>query len=226
MVVKKSSSDYELIAMFSDEHEAFAREAFIEFYNRHSSFIYNTCHSFVADNQYIHDAKSEADDLAQLVIQKVLNGASNFKEKKGIPPDEIVFHVGGWIYKIVENAFYDECIKKQQSRPKLVRVESETQDKSEFEYLKQKSQPKLKLSKERSEKYEKIINAMSKIKMSDKEVDVLRVYLESGWFDEKDNWNLPPERMQELTAKHGVQKNSIIQCKGRLMLKIKNALRI
>jgi DNA-directed RNA polymerase specialized sigma24 family protein len=224
MVIKKTSTDYTLIEMFSDEHEAFAREAFVEFYSRYSSFIYNTCFTFVSDSEYIHDAKSAAADLSQVVIQKVLKGSSRFRQKKDIPIGEIKFHVRGWLYKIIENAFNDEYLKKQLSRPKLVRFEVETQDKVEYDYLIKETGAKTKLSKERRKKYEMIVNSMEEIKMTDKEVDVLRVYLESGWFDENDNWNLPPERMQELTDKYGVQKNSIIQCKGRLMAKLKNAL--
>lgn len=225
MVVKKNSTDYKLIEMFSDKHEAFAREAFVEFDNRYSSYIYSTCYMFVSDNQYIHDAKSEASDLHQIVLTKVLKGSINFKQKKGIPTEEIKYHIRSWLYKIIENAFNDEYVKKQKSRPKLVRVETETQDKVEYDFLVKVTRTKPQLSKERRKKYEMIINAIANIKMSDKEAVILNVYLESGWFDEKDNWNLPPERMQELTEKYEVQKNSIIQCKVRLMSKIKNALK-
>jgi len=225
MVIKKTSTDYDLIEMFGDEHESFAREAFIEFHKRHASFIFNCCYDFVKDSKYIKDAKSEAKDLSQLVLNKILRGSSTFKRKKNIASDEIVFHVRGWVYRIIENAFNDEYIKKMKSRPELVRVEVERQDKAEFDYLKSLQETKTKeLSKDNQGKYKMIMEAMSKVSMSFIEEDVLRVYLESGWFDERNNWNLPPERMEELIKKHEVNRNSIIKCKSRLMLKIKNKL--
>ncbi len=215
-----TTTDYDLIERFQDEHESFAREAFIEFYDKYSSYIYRTCHLFVMDNQHVHDVKADAEDLSQKVIDKIYR-SNTFKRKKDILPEEITFHIRGWIYLIIKNAFNDEYVKKVERRPKLVRIESKTQDEIEFKYTNKQSEVKTVLSKENLEKYKMIELAMSQIKMSDKELDVLRVYLESGWFDERDNWILPQERMNELTDKYNVQKNSIIQCKSRLMTKVK-----
>ena len=202
MVIKKTSTDYDLIEMFADEHESFAREAFIEFHKRHSSFIFNSSFGFIKDCKYVKDAESESKDLSQLVLNKILRGSSNFKRNKSIAPDEIIFHVRGWIYRIIENTFYDEYIKKMKRRPELVRVEEETQDKTEFDYLDRIPVTKRVLSEVNQKRYKMIMEAMSKLSMTYIEEDVLSVYLESGWFDERNNWNLPPERMEELTTKH------------------------
>ncbi len=224
MKVKKIPTDYDLIESFQDEHNPFAREAFIKFYENHSSFIYNSCYSFVMDTPQMHDVKAEAKDLSQIVINKIIKGSLSFKPKTNIPTNEIVFHVRSWIYRIIENTFNDECIKKASRRPYLIRFEDETQDAIEHKYIIGKNEEPRKLSKENQERYKLIDLAMRQIKMSDMEAEVLGTYLDSGWFDERDNWNLPPERMSELTDKYKVQRNSIIKCRGRLMTKIKEKL--
>tara|TARA_R110000868_G_scaffold128661_3_gene336909 strand:+ start:245 stop:928 length:684 start_codon:yes stop_codon:yes gene_type:complete len=224
MVVKKTSTDYALLEMLSDEHEPFAREAFIEFHDRYSSFIYNTCYSFVLD-RYGHDAKSHASDLSQMVFKKILKGSRTFKPKKNIDPKEIVFHVRGWLLRIAKNIFIDEYIKKQERRPELVRIGVEDQDKREYDFIKKEENKERHLSPENKIKYELILKAKTNIKMSDKENTVLKVYLESGWFDDRGNWNLPSSRMEELMEKYNLARNSIIQCKNRLIAKIKTEVK-
>lgn len=220
MKVKKINTDYELIESFQDQDNPFAKEVFITFYNNYSSFIYNCCYSFVMDMPQVYDVSAEAQDLSSIVIKKIIR-SSTFKPKTNIPPDEIVFHIRAWIYRIIENAFNDEYIKKVKRRPQLIRFESETQDIVEYNYIKSKNESPRKLSEEDKKRYELIEQAIHKINMSDMEAEVLGAYMDSGWFDDKDNWNLPPERMSELTDKYKVQKNSIIKCKSRLMEKIK-----
>lgn len=223
MKVKKITTDYDLIASFQDQDNPFARDAFITFYNRYSSFIYDCCYSFVRTSPNVNDISAESEDLSSIVIIKIIN-TSTFKPKTDIEPDNIVFHIRAWIYRIIEFTFNDEFIKKPERRPKLIRFESETQDNVEFNYLQSKDKAPRQLSEENKKKYELIEKAVSRVKMSNMEAAVLGVYMESGWFDERDNWNIPPERMSELTEKYDVQRNSIIQCRIRLMKKIKAQL--
>lgn len=225
MVIKETTTDYELIKMFTDEHDAFAREAFTKFIKAHKSFIHNTCFKLLVDSQFSKDPRSDANDLYQIALCKIYYGAKNFKKPKTILKKEISYHIRGWLYKIILNAYKDEFIKKQKSRPELISVDSESQDKIEYDFLNLPSS-KTALTRKQQEKHKSIILALEKIKLSDLQIDVLRIYMESGRFDDKGNFYLPPERMDELTTKHKVQKNTIIQCKKRLMEKIKKNLLI
>jgi len=219
MLVSTKTSDYDLLEMISDKDEPFAKEAFVMFYNRYSSFLYNTCVGFCKSHD---DPESDAKDLVQEIIKKLLKGSWRFRKSVEIQPDEIKFHVRKWLYRIVENTFKDIYIKKPVSKQELVRINDENQDTLAKEIHENSKRNRDQLSELQKHRYALIMNAIENIKMSEKQNDVLKAYVDSGWFDENSNWNLPDFRMEELTSKYSLKRNSIIKIKDRLVEKIKN----
>ncbi|MEQ6118921.1 sigma-70 family RNA polymerase sigma factor [Reichenbachiella sp. MALMAid0571] len=219
MLVSTKTSDYDLLEMISDKDEPFAREAFVMFYNRYSSFLYNTCVGFCKSHD---DPESDAKDLVQEVIIKLLNGSWKFKRLKDIKPDEVVIHVRKWLYRIVKNTFNDLYLKKPASKQELIRINEENQDILAWEIHQNSNRNNDQISELNKQRYAFIMNAIIGLKMNEKQREVLKAYVDSGWHDENINWNLPDFRMEELTSKYSLKRNSIIKIKDRLVEKIKN----
>ncbi len=224
MVVKTETTDYGLLEMMGDKDDPFSKEAFKEFNRRHKHFIFGSCFNFFS-NWPSDDAKAMAKDLRQETLMKVLKSANGFKQKKGLGDKEITNHVRGWIYRIIKNAFNDEYVKKPGRRVEIIAIDPEQRSAAEFKlYDNSRKNVNRTLSDAMQAQYRLIQKAMLEIKITEKQRDILKIYLESGEFDERGNWNLPESRMKELMEKHGIMKNSIIQSKNRLIQRIKDQL--
>ncbi|WP_350292481.1 sigma-70 family RNA polymerase sigma factor [uncultured Croceitalea sp.] len=218
MVVKTGTSDYELLEMIGDRDDPFSEEAFGEFHRRHKDFVFGSCYNFFK-NRPPDQAKVQASDLSQDTFFKVLKKSKGFKREIGISADKIVVHVRSWLYKIIQNSFYDQYVKQPKRRIKIVSLDKNQRSKAE-EKLFDDSSESNELSASKLELYRTIQKAFSEIRVSEKQKDILKVYLQSGVFDERGNWNLPETRMIELVERHGIGRNAIIQNKNRLIKKI------
>ncbi|UII77145.1 sigma-70 family RNA polymerase sigma factor [Flagellimonas sp. HMM57] len=224
MVVKTGTSDYELLEMIGDRDDPFSEEAFGEFHRRHKDFVFGSCYNFFKEWPP-DEARTRASDLSQDTFLKVLKKSSGFKRKLGISADRIVVHVRSWLYKIIRNSFYDQYIKQPQRRIKIVSIDEEQRSKAE-EKLFNDSDEGGELSDARLEMYRAIQKVILEISVSEKQKDILKVYVQSGIFDERGNWNLPETRMEELVERHGIGRNAIIQSKNRLIKRIKDQLQL
>src|SRR5690606_1675387 len=113
---------------------------------------------------------------------KVLKKAKGFKRKTGISPEKIVVHVRSWLYRIIKNSFFDQYVKLPERRIKIVSIDLDQRIRAE-EKLYDDNDEGRELSDEKLEKYRAIQKALSEIKMSEKQQDILKVYNQSGIFD-------------------------------------------
>lgn len=225
MVVKTGTSDYELLEMIGDRDDPFSEEAFGEFHRRYKSFIFGSCYKCF-ENWPPDEARSKASDLSQDTFFKVLKKAKDFKPAIGISADKIEAHVRGWIYRIIWNSFIDQYVKRPKRQIKLIDIDADKRSMAERKLTEDSADDETMLSDEKMEMYRTIQKALSEIKVSEKQRDILKVYTQSGVFDERGNWNLPETRMTELVERHGIGKNAIIQSKNRLIKKIKEQLQL
>ncbi|MBL6446399.1 sigma-70 family RNA polymerase sigma factor [Fulvivirga sp. 29W222] len=222
MLINTTTTDYDLLDIIADKEDPFRKEAFVIFHNRHASYIHNTSLGFCKTHD---DCEAEAKDLSQEVFRKILNRSGTFQRNKSVNTEEIVKHVRKWLFTITKNTFLDLYKKPVQYEYKTVRINDENKDIIARTIHEKTSGKSKKLSKEDQILYDKIVDAMSQINLSEKQNHILKAYLESGQFDSSGKWSLPDYRMEELMEKYKLKRNSVIQIKERVVDKIQEQVK-
>lgn len=219
----KTSSDYTLIKALADGKSSHLEHAFCIFHERYASYIFSCSAKIVIESNLFPNAiKDIAADISQEVFLKVLQRAGSFEVKSNQTSKDETKHIQGWLYRIIKNLFVDKYLRTSVDQSKIVRIDHFNRDQLENEiFCRQNNEAKKSI--ELSSEQQKMILLIKEGYdcLNEKEKDIINFYLQSGTFDDRGNWVLPPERMEELCTKYGLKKNSIIQRKKRIIEKIK-----
>ena len=182
------------------------REAWAEFFRRHSEYLYRRLHRAATGIQ--REEHSLRDLVSETFRHVYEQAAATFRPSGSTDPDQIRRHVRAWLGRVAHRLFQESL--RGHSRRERVRPDEY------WENVAERQQPD---TTGDSNRVREIVCTI----LNEKEQEILRVRMQ--YYDvAKDHKRLPPEVLADLSRRLDMKPDAIRKAYERILEKIKDAL--